>query len=216
MAHNEALKIFPIESGPVATYGYMISDAEAGVAAVIDVPLESAEHFLEAAKQENVRITHILLTHSHWDHTGDAAKLQRASGAHIYVHPDDEYRMGEPNKYTGFPLPFTLEACTADGGYLRGGDTLSVGAWVLEVRHTPGHTEGGICFIDHARKLAFVGDTLFAGSIGRTDLPGGDHETLLNAIRTELFPLDDDFIVFPGHGERTRIGVERRTNPFLV
>ena len=163
----------------------------------------------------SVYITTILLTHSHWDHTGDAAKLQRATKAHIAVHPDDDYRLSEPNKYTGFPLPFTLEACKADR-YLHAGDSLMLGAWTFEVRHTPGHTEGGICFIDHARKLAFVGDTLFAGSIGRTDLPGGDTATLLNAIRTQLFTLDDDFVVLPGHGNRTSIGTERRTNPFLV
>ena len=215
MAQNETLKIFPIESGPVATYGYMVSDSATGVAAVIDVPIGSADFFIEAAARENVHITTILLTHSHWDHTGDAAKLQRATKAHIAVHPDDEYRMIEPNAYTGFPLPFTLEACKADQ-YVRAGDTVTLGAWTFEVRHTPGHTEGGICFIDHARKLAFVGDTLFAGSIGRTDLPGGDTATLLNAIRTQLFTLDDDFVILPGHGNRTSIGTERRTNPFLV
>jgi glyoxylase-like metal-dependent hydrolase (beta-lactamase superfamily II) len=215
MANASSLKIFPIESGPVATFGYMISDADSGLAAVIDVPLGSADFFLENAKQENVRIAHIVLTHSHWDHTGDVAALQRATQAPVAVHPDDEYRLGEPNKFTSVSLPFTLEPCKADS-YLRGGDVFRLGAWELEVRHTPGHTEGGICLIDHARNLAFVGDTLFAGSIGRTDLPGGDTATLLHAIRTQLFTLHDDTIVLPGHGERTRIGVEKRTNPFLV
>lgn len=215
MPQNSSLKIFPIEAGPVATYGYMVSDGEAGIAAVIDVPLGSAEYFLENAQKENVTITHILLTHSHWDHTGDAAKLQQATSAKILVHPDDEYRMAEPNKHTSIPLPFVLEGCKADG-YLRGGDNFSLGAWQFEVRHTPGHTEGGICFIDHERNLAFVGDTLFQGSIGRTDLAGGDMPTLLNAIRTQLFTLSDDVIVLPGHGERTRIGIEKRTNPFLM
>lgn len=213
MANN--LKVFPIEAGPVATYGYMVSDADAGIAAVIDVPLGSAEYFLDNATKENVRITHILLTHSHWDHTGDAAKLQKATSAKILVHPDDEYRMTAPNNHTSIPLPFVLEACKADE-YLRAGDTFVLGAWDFEVRHTPGHTEGGICFIDHKRKLAFVGDTLFQGSIGRTDLHGGDMDTLLHSIRTQLFTLDDDIIVLPGHGDRTSIGVEKRTNPFLA
>jgi hydroxyacylglutathione hydrolase len=214
------LSVYPVESGPVATFGYMITDTAKGenakgVAAVIDVPMESTEYFLEIAEQENVTIESIFLTHSHWDHTGDAAKLQRATGAKIYIHPDDEYRMGEPNKYTSIPLPFTIEPCAADGGYFRHGDIISCGAWHLEVRHTPGHTEGGVCFIDHAQRIAFVGDTIFAGSVGRTDMEGGNTEQLLESIRTQLFTLDDTFVALPGHGSHTNIGIERRTNPFL-
>jgi hydroxyacylglutathione hydrolase len=209
-----AVKIFPFESGPVSTYGYMLTDAESGLALVIDVPVGSLNVFVKTLHDENVRLERILLTHSHWDHTGDAAALQRATGARIAVHLADEYRMSEPNNHTGFPLPFMLEACAADD-YLLHGDVLTCGAWALEVRHTPGHTEGGVCFLDHTRKLAFVGDTLFAGSIGRTDFPGGDSETLLHSIRTELFTLDDTFVVLPGHGDRTTIGTERRSNPFV-
>ncbi|MCS6809100.1 MAG: MBL fold metallo-hydrolase [Bacteroidota bacterium] len=208
-------KIFPIEAGPAATFGYMVTDAEQGVAAVIDTPLGSTDYFLSHAQQENVRIVHIILTHSHWDHTGDAAQLQRATQAKIAIHPDDEYRILNPNAHTSFPLPFQLEACKADM-YLHAGDTLAVGSWLFEIRHTPGHTEGGICLIDHKRKLAFVGDTLFAGSIGRTDLPGGDTAALLHSIRTQLLTLDDDTVVLPGHGSRTTIGTERRSNPFLL
>lgn len=208
------LSVYPVEAGPVATFGYMITDAVSKSAAVIDVPLESADYFLEIAERDDVKIESIFLTHSHWDHTGDAAQLQRATGAKIYIHPDDDYRLGEPNAYTSIPLPFTIEPCKADG-YFRHGDIISCGGWHFEVRHTPGHTEGGVCFIDHAQKIVFVGDTLFAGSVGRTDLQGGDTETLLNAIRTQLFTLDDAFIALPGHGQHTQIGIERRTNPFL-
>ncbi len=216
-----SLSVYPVEAGPVATFGYMITDTAKGVAAVIDVPLESADYFMEIAEQEQVRIESIFLTHSHWDHTGDVAALLRLcaeknlDAPKVYIHPDDEYRMGKPNDYTSVPLPFTLEPCKADG-FMRHGDIISCGGWHCEVRHTPGHTEGGVCFIDHAQKIAFVGDTLFAGSIGRTDLPGGDTETLLNAIRTQLFTLDDAFIALPGHGNHTTIGVERRSNPFLM
>lgn len=209
------LAVYPVEAGPVATFGYMVTDTVQGVAAVIDVPLESAEYFIEVAEQENVRIESIFLTHSHWDHTGDVAKLQRATGAKIYIHPDDEYRLGKPNEYTSIPLPFTIEPCAADG-FMRHGDIISCGGWHFEVRHTPGHTEGGVCFIDQAQKIAFVGDTLFAGSIGRTDLPGGDMNALLEAIRTQLFTLDDSIIALPGHGSHTTIGVEKRSNPFLL
>jgi glyoxylase-like metal-dependent hydrolase (beta-lactamase superfamily II) len=215
MEQASTLSVYPVEAGPVATFGYMITDTKHNVAAIIDVPLESAEYFLEVAEQEKVKIESIFLTHSHWDHTGDVAKVQRATGAKVYIHPDDEYRLGKPNDYTSIPLPFTIEPCKADG-FMRHGDIITCGGWNFEVRHTPGHTEGGVCFIDHAQKLAFVGDTLFAGSIGRTDLQGGNTETLLNAIRAQLFTLDDSFIALPGHGTHTTIGVEKRTNPFLM
>jgi hydroxyacylglutathione hydrolase len=209
------MKIFPIESGPVSTFGYLLTDSANGVAVVIDVPNGSAAPFTKILQDENVRLERILLTHSHWDHTADAAALQRAVvGATIAIHEADNYRLGEPNKYTGFPLSFVLEPCVADE-FLQHGQTLSCGDWSFEIRHTPGHTEGGVCFIDYSRKLAFVGDTLFAGSVGRTDLPGGDTETLLRSIRAELFTLDDAFVVLAGHGERTTIGQERRSNPFV-
>jgi glyoxylase-like metal-dependent hydrolase (beta-lactamase superfamily II) len=209
-----ALKIFPIEAGPVATWGYLLTDGAAGCAVVIDAPMGCKDFFLRSAAAEGCKITDILLTHSHWDHTGDAAALQRATGAPVWVHADDDYRLREPNKYTGFPLPFQIEASPADR-FLTPGETYRCGDWELAIVHTPGHTEGGVCFIEKRRKLAFVGDTLFAGSVGRTDLPGGDTATLLRSIRERLFTLDDDCVVLPGHGERTRIGVERRANPFL-
>jgi glyoxylase-like metal-dependent hydrolase (beta-lactamase superfamily II) len=210
----EHLKIYPVESGPVATFGYLIADTAQHVAVVIDVPMQSADIFLSAAQESKSIIKEIWLTHSHWDHTGDAAKLQRATGAGILVHAADEYRMTEPNAYTSFPLPFTLEAVRADR-YFEHGQHITCGEWSFEVRHTPGHTEGGVCFIDQQHGVAFVGDTLFAGSIGRTDLPGGDLPTLLHSIRTQLFTLPDEIVIFPGHGSHSTIGTERRTNPFL-
>jgi glyoxylase-like metal-dependent hydrolase (beta-lactamase superfamily II) len=208
------LKIFPIESGPVATLGYMVADTAQQQAVVVDVPLESADFFIETAQKEGLKIEAIWLTHSHWDHTGDAAKLHRATNAPVYVHRADEYRMVEPNKYTGFPLPFSIEPVHANQ-YVEHGDMLSCGDWSFEVRHTPGHTEGGVCFIDHKRNIALVGDTLFAGSVGRTDLHGGDMDALLDSIRSQLLTLPDDTLVLAGHGSATSIGTERASNPFI-
>ncbi len=208
------LKLFPIEAGPVATFGYLIMDTHHNVAAVIDVPLESADFFLETAEQHGTPIQAIWLTHSHFDHIGDATKLKRATNAPVYIHPADEYRLDEPKKHISFPLPFALEGVKADK-YFQHGDNIFCGDWQFEIRLTPGHTEGGVCLIDMAHNLAFVGDTLFAGSVGRTDLEGGDMPTLLHSIKTQLFTLPDEMLVLPGHGTKTTIGTERRTNPFL-
>lgn len=207
------LAIVPVEAGPVATIGYMIIDREAGRAAVIDAPYGSAATFIEQAEKNNVRIDQIWLTHSHWDHTADLAALKKATGAPVSVHPDDEYRLAEPMKHSVWPLPFVIEGVTAEE-YLRDGDTVTLGAWKFDIVHTPGHTEGSICFIGRETNLAFVGDTLFAGSVGRTDLPGGDLNTLLRSIREHLMTLDDNTRIFPGHGPSGTIGTERVSNPF--
>jgi hydroxyacylglutathione hydrolase len=209
------LSIHPIEAGPVATYGYLITDTKHGVAAVIDAPLGSADYFLEAAKAASTPIQAIVLTHAHFDHIGDVAALKRATNAPVYLHPDDEYRMAEPNKHISFALPFTIEGAAVEH-HLHHGDQYSCGDWTFEIRHTPGHTEGGVCFVDHAHGIAFVGDTLFAGSIGRTDLAGGDTATLLASIRTQLYTLPDDMTILPGHGSSSTIGAERRSNPFVA
>jgi glyoxylase-like metal-dependent hydrolase (beta-lactamase superfamily II) len=208
------MKIYPIESGPVATFGYLVTDSEAKKAVLVDAPKDCIEPFLKVLKDENLTLEKILLTHSHWDHTADAAEIQRRTKAPIYLHKDDEYRAIEPEKYLGWKLPFQIEAIKIDE-FLKEGDMITCGRWKFDVIHTPGHTEGGVCFIDHAMKLALVGDTLFQGSVGRTDLPGGDTETLLKSIHEKLLKLPDDYVVLPGHGEMTTIGEERANNPFL-
>jgi len=162
-----------------------------------------------------VRIQAIWLTHSHWDHTADAAALTKATSAPILVHKADEYRLAEPNKHTVWRLPFEIDGVTA-GGYFEHGSWVECGDWKFEVRHTPGHTEGSVCFIEHDYSIAIVGDTLFSGSVGRTDLPGGDTETLLASIGRELMSLSERTVIFPGHGECSTIGEERISNPYLA
>ncbi|HYF03496.1 MAG TPA: MBL fold metallo-hydrolase [Patescibacteria group bacterium] len=208
------MKIYPLEAGPVATYGYLITDSETKKAVLVDTPKDCAEPFLQLLKDENLELERILLTHSHWDHTADAAEMQRRTGAPIYLHKDDEYRATDPGKYLGWKLPFEIEAISIDE-FLKEGDTIECGRWKFDVIHTPGHTEGGVCFIDHAMKIALVGDTLFKSSVGRTDLPGGDAKMLLKSIREKLLTLPDDYTVLPGHGDMTTIGAERKRNPFL-
>jgi hydroxyacylglutathione hydrolase len=211
---ESSLAIVPVEAGPVATVGYMVMDTAVKKAAVIDVPYGSAETFLEIAQEYGVIIEKLWLTHSHWDHTADAPVLQKLTGATLTIHPDDEYRLAEPMKHTIWPLPFVIEGMIASD-YFHDGQQVTLGAWTFDVVHTPGHTEGGICLIDRERGVAFVGDTLFAGSVGRTDLPGGDMNTLLRSIHERLMILEDSTQIFPGHGAPSTIGTERENNPFI-
>lgn len=203
------------ECGPVATMCYLVCHDPTGTAYVVDAPAGCTDPVVGEAASRGCRITDIVLTHTHWDHTADCAELQRRTGATVTVHTADLYRLTDPMAHTVWPLPFTIEPVT-DVTVLTGSDgeiTLNgrPHRWV----HTPGHTEGGICIVDDAGGRVFVGDTLFEGSVGRVDLPGGDGPTLLRSIRTRLFVLPDPTVVLPGHGPTTTIGDERRTNPFV-
>lgn len=209
----EHLQILAIESGPVATNGYMLMDKIQGSSVIIDAPYQSVNVFMAHAEEQRLRITALWLTHSHWDHTADA-ELCAENQWDILIHPLDEYRLLDQAAHTVWPLPFTL-GNVKPTGKINHGDILTCGDWTCEVIHTPGHTEGGVCFVDHEHSCAFVGDTLFSGSIGRTDLPGGDTNTLLKSIKDCLMILPSELVVFPGHGPLTTIGEEKLNNPFL-
>ncbi len=182
--------------------------------AVID-PGGDLERILAAVREENVRLEKILLTHAHIDHAGGTAELARSLGLPIEgPHRGDEFwieGLPEQGRMFGFGRCETF----APDRWLDEGDRVSVGDVEFEVRHCPGHTPGHVVFYSAKDRLAFVGDVLFAGSIGRTDLPGGDLDTLVRAIREKLFPLGDDVRFVPGHGPMSTFGEERRSNPFV-
>ncbi len=210
-----AMIIVPVEAGPIATIGYAVYDEATKEGLIIDVPLGSGIEYSKIIERENLKIRHILLTHSHWDHAGGAAELSRHTGAGVRVHKSDEERLRNPEvEASMFGLPFGIEAVVPEA-YLNDKDRIPIGNKHLEVRHTPGHTEGGVCFILWEESCVFSGDTLFSGSIGRCDLPGGDHAALADSLRSVLMALPDGFRVLPGHGPATTIGMERATNPFL-
>ncbi len=209
----EHLQILCIEAGPVATNGYMLMDMDSKSAVIIDAPHQSVRLFEAYAEEKELKISALWLTHTHWDHTADA-ELCAEKGMDILVHPLDAYRLLDQSAHTVWPLPFTLGNVQYTG-IIEQGDFLTCGAWKCEVIHTPGHTEGGVCFVDRLHSCIFAGDTLFAGSIGRTDLPGGDMNSLLDSIKNSLLELPEDMIVFPGHGPLTTIGDEKESNPFL-
>ncbi|MBS1163678.1 MAG: beta-lactamase domain protein [Burkholderiaceae bacterium] len=184
-------------------------------AAVVD-PGGELDRITAAAKRHGVTIRQILLTHAHIDHAGGTGTLARLLGVPIVgPHPGDQFWIdGMPQQARMFGMPpaepFTPTRWLADG------DTVEVGQVTLAVRHTPGHTPGHVVFHDAGTKRAFVGDVLFAGSIGRTDFPGGDHDTLIDSIRSRLWPLGDDTVFIPGHGPESTFGRERRSNPYVA
>ena len=183
-------------------------------AAVID-PGGDLEQILAAAQEEKVRIEKILLTHAHIDHAGGTATLAKQLQVPVEgPHPGDKFwidQMPEQGRTFGFPR---CESFTPDR-WLDEGDTVQVGDVTFDVKHCPGHTPGHVVFVSQPQKVAFVGDVLFAGSIGRTDFPGGDYDTLIHSIRDKLFPLGDDIRFVPGHGPMSTFGDERRSNPFV-
>ena len=187
---------------------------EAGRAALID-PGGEAERLLAEVARRDLKLQSILLTHGHLDHVGAAAELRDALGIPI-IGPQREEQfwldaLPQQAELFGFP---PAQAFTPDQ-WLADGDRIEVGSVRLDVLHCPGHTPGHVVFYQPAARLAFVGDVLFQGSIGRTDFPRGDHAALLDAIRGKLFPLGDDVRFVPGHGAMSTFGHERRENPFV-
>ncbi|MGD1018153.1 MAG: MBL fold metallo-hydrolase [Verrucomicrobiia bacterium] len=202
------------EAGPVATNGYLVADKTGGTALVIDAPQGTSASIVEQARKWNTPIARLVNTHGHWDHFLDNAELLRLTGAKFGIHRESAPLLTLPQaRYFGLDLD--IEPSQPDF-FLEEDKPLDVGGLRFEVFHCPGHCPGSVALVERKERVAFVGDVLFAGSVGRVDLPGGDYETLMRSIREKLLPLGDDMRVFPGHGPVTTIGNERRTNPFLV
>jgi hydroxyacylglutathione hydrolase len=187
---------------------------ETGAGAVID-PGGEIDRVLEVVDTNDVKLEKILLTHAHIDHAGAVAELARRLSLPVEgPHPDDRFWI-EQLPQQGAMFGLGQSEAFEPTRWLGQGDTVGVGNITLEVRHCPGHTPGHVVFYDPDARLAFVGDVLFAGSIGRTDFPRGDYDTLIRSIRENLFPLGDDVRFVPGHGPMSTFGQERRTNPFV-
>ena len=187
---------------------------ETGKGAVID-PGGDLDRILEVVRSNGVELEKILLTHAHIDHAGATAELARRFGLPIEgPHQGDRFWIEQlPQQAAMFGV--ARVAGFEPTRWLDQGDRVTVGNVTLEVRHCPGHTPGHVVFFDAAARIAFVGDVLFAGSIGRTDFPGGDYETLIRSIRGNLLPLGDDVRFVPGHGPVSTFGAERKSNPFV-
>jgi len=206
------VKVHAFTLGPLQSNSYLCADEATREGLLFDPGMES-EPVAEALARERLTLTAIINTHGHFDHVFGNAYFKAKTGAPLLMHRADldlVKRLEEQSLYFGFratPSP-------APDRFLEEGDEVRVGGTRLRVLHTPGHSPGGICLVTEG--TAFVGDTLFAGSIGRTDLPGGSVEALLASIREKLLTLPDDTVIYPGHGPPTTIGHERRYNPFLT
>lgn len=206
--------IEPFVGGPVETNGYLVCDQPGGHAVVIDAPLGTAAQMVEQARRWETPIETLINTHGHWDHFLDNAALLRLTKARFGIHRDSALLLALPQTRM-FGLDIEIEPSEPDF-FLEEGKPLVVGTLRFDVLHCPGHCPGSVVLVEQRERVAFVGDVLFAGSVGRADLPGGDYETLLRSIRDKLLPLGDDVRVLSGHGPATTIGEERRTNPFLA
>ena len=207
------MKIVQIPNGVFAENCYLVVDEQAAQCAVVD-PGEEAGLILHKIEQTGAKPVAIWLTHAHLDHVLGVTRIAAETAAPVWLHPADRPlydAVPEQAAWFGLGAPARLPAPDRD---LVHGEVLAVGDLRFAVRHAPGHSPGSVCLVGPG--AVFSGDVLFAGSIGRTDLPGGDFETLIASIERELLPLPDDTILYSGHGPESTIGRERRTNPFLT
>ena len=209
-----------IETRAVAPFfknGFIVACSDTREAVLID-PGDEVPELLELADQASLTIRYILLTHAHVDHITGVGIAKLALGVPIYLHRDDLFLYERVVEF-GAMFGLRVEPQPPVDEFYTPGQRISFGSYEARPHHTPGHCPGGICLEiglkDEPGQDLFVGDTLFAGSIGRTDLPGGDYETLIGSIKNVLFPFGDNARVYPGHGPGTTIGQERLTNPFL-
>ena len=208
------MHIHAFEGGPEYTIGYLVADSESGDAVLIDCPLGIHDDLSKTVAENKYNLNAIILTHGHWDHVGETSRIAEACGADVAIHKDDEPFLLEPDSLLG-PVPDGVVGRKADW-FIEEGKQITCGSLAFDVLHLPGHSAGHIALHHAETKSLFSGDVLFAGSIGRTDLHGGNYDTLMESIRNILLPLPADTTVYPGHGPSTTIEREKSTNPFII
>lgn len=216
-------------AGPWGTNCYVVATAPGQECVVIDPGKDAAAGVAEVVREHGLKPVSVLVTHGHIDHMWCVAPVAGSYDATAYIHPEDRHLLSDPmagmsRESAGMLLGGTYEFAEPDDvSELGDGQGLELAGLSFVVDHTPGHTRGSVTFRspydgqgdDDIAEIMFSGDLLFAGSIGRTDLPGGDHPTMLRSLATKVLPLPDNIVVLPGHGEQTSIGRERATNPYL-
>lgn len=201
-----------VEVSPFFENSYIFGRKDEGKCLIID-PGDGAEKILRTANFLGLNVECILLTHGHLDHVVGCREIKERIGCEVGLHRLDE-EMFVHSSRQGIVLGYPAQDQTPPDFYLEEGDELELAGFQISVLHTPGHTLGSVCF--HTGDILFSGDLLFAGSIGRTDLPGGSYDMLIKSVVDKVFTLSDETVVYPGHGPRTTVGFEKRHNPFFV
>ena len=210
-----AVNLYVLPAGPIQTNAYLLTAPDRQEAVLIDAPGDVWADVQPLLASEKCRLVELWLTHGHWDHTQGGAEVVRATGAKVRAHRDDQALIETPEimeRFMGERMnlkPIHVDVWVTPGERF---DALGTG---VEVRHVPGHCPGNVLFYLAAHDMAFVGDALFNGSIGRTDLPGGNFEQLEHAIRQQIYTLPNDTVIFPGHGPKTTVANERAHNPYV-
>ncbi len=200
-----------LEVGPIMANCFILGCESTKEAVVID-PGDDADRILMTLAKSELKVKYLINTHGHFDHVGANKRMKEVTGAQLAIHPDDEPMLKELSR-SAMMFGLSAENSPSADVLLKEGDEISFGQITLKVIHTPGHTRGGISL--YTKGHLFAGDTLFSGSIGRTDLGGGDYDTLISSIKEKLLVLEPETIVYTGHGPETTIGNEKRMNPFL-
>jgi glyoxylase-like metal-dependent hydrolase (beta-lactamase superfamily II) len=203
-----------LETGPIQTNCYIVGDSDCKVAAVVD-PGGHVGAIRSALERHGLECKWIINTHAHFDHVGGNAELKRVTQAQILIHATEEGELSNLAKHAVL-FGMSVDNSPPADRTIDQGDEIDVGGIKLKVLHTPGHSPGSISLVIEGESKILVGDLVFAGSIGRTDLPGGSYEVLLKSVKDKIFPFDDETKLYPGHGPSTNVGVERRHNPFLT
>jgi glyoxylase-like metal-dependent hydrolase (beta-lactamase superfamily II) len=209
------LRLRTFTGGGFAENGYLVACGATSAAVTVD-PGAAAGRLVEAVEAEGLDLQAVLLTHAHLDHIEGVHVIRGAfPDVPIWLHPDDR-RLYEAVQQQAAAFGLAVPSQPDPDRELRPGEPLAFGECTFEVRHTPGHAPGHVIFVSREAGLALVGDVVFQGSIGRTDLPGGDFYTLMRSIREQVLTLPDDMVLHPGHGPSTTVGAERMGNPFLI
>jgi len=210
------VRVHVLPSGPIQTNAYLLTSRKTGEAVLIDAPegiWALAEPILKA---EGVKLKSLWLTHGHWDHTQGAAEVVKKGGARVYGHPADRMLFETPEAMKSLMFPDAVILPVKVDEWLGDLDTIGAFGQKVVVRHVPGHCPGSLLFYFPGYKAAFAGDALFRANVGRTDIPGGDFEQLAESIRTRIYSLPDETVVYPGHGTSTVVGDEKVHNPHVT